>query len=127
MTLDGIGFPPGPIGPVGPTGPKAGTPATRTTGPAFGDVFDAKAKEIKISAHAQARLKSRGIDLDEARMARLTEAVDRAARKGARESLVLMEDLAVIVSVKNRTVITAVDGASLKESVFTNIDSAVIA
>jgi len=35
--------------------------------------------------------------------------------------------LALIVSIKNRTVITAVDGQSLKENVFTNIDSAVIA
>ncbi len=126
MSFEGIGFPPGPIGPVGPQGPKPGTPVTRSTGPAFGDVFDAKNRELKISAHAQARLKSRGIELNEARMAKLTEAVDRAASKGAKESLVLMEDLAVIVSVKNRTVITAVDGASLKENVFTNIDSAVI-
>ena len=126
MSFEGIGFPPGPIGPVGPTGPKPGVSVTRSTGPAFGEFFDAKTKEIKISAHAQARLKSRGIDLNEARMAKLTEAVDRAASKGAKESLVLMEDLAVIVSVKNRTVITAVDGASLKENVCTNIDSAVI-
>ena len=126
MSLEGIGFPRGPIGPVGPTGPKPGTSATRSTGPGFGDVFDTKSREIKISAHAQARLSSRGIDLNEARMAKLTEAVDRAAAKGAKESLVLMEDLAVIVSVKNRTVITAVDEASLKENVFTNIDSAVI-
>lgn len=127
MTLEGIGFPPGPIGPIGPGGSKSGTPVARTTGPAFGEVFDAKHQEIRISAHAQARLSSRGIDLDAARMAKLTEAVNRAASKGAKESLVLMEDLAVIVSVKNRTVITAVDGASLKENVFTNIDSAVIA
>lgn len=126
MSMDGVGFPLGPIGPVGPTGPRTGTTVSRTTGPGFGEVFDAKSREIKISAHAQARLRSRGIDLDEARMARLTEAVDRAAHKGAKESLVLMEDLAVIVSVRNRTVITAVDGASLKENVFTNIDSAVI-
>lgn len=126
MSMDGVGFPLGPIGPVGPTGPRSGTPVSRTTGPGFGEVFDAKSREIKVSAHAQARLKSRGIDLNEARMAKLTEAVDRAASKGAKESLVLMEDLAVIVSVRNRTVITAVDGASLKENVFTNIDSAVI-
>ncbi len=127
MSLDGIGFPSGPMGPVGPGGPKPGSSVARTTGPAFGDFFDSKSREIKISAHAQARLKSRGIDLDPARMAKLMEAVDRAASKGAKESLVLMDDLAVIVSVKNRTVITAVDGASLKDNVFTNIDSAVIA
>jgi flagellar operon protein len=52
--------------------------------------------------------------------------VDRAAAKGARESLVMMDDVALVVSVKNRTVITAVDRAHLKDNVFTNIDSAVI-
>ena len=52
--------------------------------------------------------------------------LQRLEKKGARDSLVLMQDLALVVSVKNNTVITAVDGESLKENVFTNIDSAVI-
>ena len=60
-------------------------------------------------------------------MQKLQQAVGKAAQKGARESLVLMQpDLAFVVSVRNRTVITAVDGDSMKENVFTNIDSAVI-
>jgi flagellar operon protein len=59
-------------------------------------------------------------------MKQLQEAVGRARAKGARESLVLMGELALVVSVKNNTVITAVDGANLRENVFTNIDSAVI-
>jgi flagellar operon protein len=53
--------------------------------------------------------------------------VDRAAAKGAGSSLVLMDGLALIVSVPKRVVITAVDEAGAKEGVFTNIDSAVIA
>jgi len=52
--------------------------------------------------------------------------VSKAAAKGARESLILLDDKAFVVSVRNRTVITAVDGEHLKENVFTNIDSAVI-
>jgi flagellar operon protein len=59
-------------------------------------------------------------------MKQLQEAVNRARAKGARESLVLMGELALVVSVKNNTVITAVDGANMRENVFTNIDSAVI-
>ena len=59
-------------------------------------------------------------------MALLKDAVNKAEAKGAKESLILMDQLALVVSVKNRTVITAVDGASLKDNVFTNIDSAVI-
>lgn len=81
---------------------------------------------LKISNHAQMRMNMRNISLDDAQMAKLSDAVDRAEQKGVRESLILMNDLAFVVSVKNRTVITAVDGPSIKENVFTNIDGAVI-
>jgi flagellar operon protein len=52
--------------------------------------------------------------------------IEKAAQKGAKESLVMIDDIALVVSVRNRTVITAVDQQHLKENVFTNIDSAVI-
>jgi flagellar operon protein len=65
--------------------------------------------------------------MEGAQMNRLEDAVQRAADKGSRDALVLMDDLAMVVSVKNRTVITVVDKESLKQNVFTNIDSAVIA
>lgn len=81
---------------------------------------------VKFSSHAQKRLESRGIKLNEAELAGIRNAVEMASRKGSRESLFLLNDLALIVSIKNRTVITAVDGESRKENVFTNIDSAVI-
>ncbi len=82
---------------------------------------------LKFSAHAQSRLQSRQIAMEGAQMNRLEDAVQRAADKGSRDALVLMDDLAMVVSVKNRTVITVVDKESLKQNVFTNIDSAVIA
>lgn len=84
------------------------------------------ADRLKVSGHAQTRLASRDIQLDAEQWQRVLDGVDRAANKGARESLVLIDDVALLVSVKNRTVITAVDQANLKENVFTNIDSAVI-
>jgi len=52
--------------------------------------------------------------------------VEKARQKGGRETLILLGDVALVVSVVNRTVITAIDGESLKENVFTQIDSAVI-
>lgn len=79
-----------------------------------------------------ARLQTRNISLGPEDMNRLRDAVDRAEAKGAREALILMsgpsrdQDLAMVVSVKNRTVITAMEGDSMKDSVFTNIDSAVV-
>lgn len=100
----------------------------------FGSSFEtlfqqqlANDREIKFSAHALKRLETRNINLSQDDLTLLSHAVDRAESKGARESLVLMDQLALIVSIKNRTVITAVDGQSMKENVFTNIDSAVIA
>jgi flagellar operon protein len=81
---------------------------------------------IKFSAHALKRLESRQISLDNQDMVLLKEAVNKVEAKGAKESLILMDQMALVVSIKNRTVITAVDSNSLKENVFTNIDSAVI-
>ncbi len=85
-----------------------------------------KVGELKFSAHAQARMQSRGIELSPDQLVKLNEAVGRARDKGSKESLILTESAAFVVSVKNDTVITAVDRASLKEQVFTNIDSTVL-
>ncbi|MCC6404020.1 MAG: flagellar protein [Fimbriimonadaceae bacterium] len=84
------------------------------------------ADKLKVSGHAQTRLKSRQIELDSEAWNRVLEGVDRAAQKGAKESLVMVDDIALVVSVRNRTVITAVEKERLRENVFTNIDSAVI-
>jgi flagellar operon protein len=81
---------------------------------------------LKVSTHAATRMESRNIEMDASKWDRVMQGVDRAAQKGAKESLVLCDDVALVVSVKNRTVITAVEQAKLKENVFTNIDSAVI-
>ena len=81
---------------------------------------------LKFSAHARERLNMRNISLSPEDMARMNDAVNKAAAKGAKQSLLVMDHQAFIVSVTNRTVITALDGGSMKENVFTNIDSAVI-
>lgn len=82
--------------------------------------------EIKFSHHALERLQQRDIALTANNINSLQRAMDKAADKGARESLVLLDELAFVVSIKNRTVITAMDGEGMREHVFTNIDSAVI-
>jgi len=81
---------------------------------------------VKFSAHAQRRIASRNIEFGSDEAARLEQAVEKAANKGSRESLILMDDLALVVSVKNKVVITAVDANNRKENVFTNIDSVVL-
>lgn len=106
---------------------KSGLPTTGASKSAetFQDVFQQELG-VKFSQHALQRLESRDIKMGPAELTKLNNAVEKAARKGAKESLILMNDLALVVSVKNKTVITAVDGASMKDNVFTNIDSAVI-
>ncbi len=102
-------------------------PQAQAPGASFRDLLDsAIAQPVKLSGHAQERLAASRRQLSEADMTKIAQAVDRAAQKGSRDALILMRDLALVVSVKNRTVITAVDGDRVKENIFTNIDSAVV-
>ncbi|MGD8191018.1 TIGR02530 family flagellar biosynthesis protein [Brevibacillus ginsengisoli] len=83
-------------------------------------------KKLSFSQHALNRLHDRGIQLNEQELSRLEGAVQKAAAKGSKESLVVMDNVAYVINIANRKVITAVDDANMKESVFTNIDSAVL-
>ena len=103
--------------------PAVGAPM----GPQFADVLREKTQGVQFSGHAIQRVQRRGIEMGEPQLARLIEGVDRAAGKGARESVVFVDNTAFVVSVRNRMVITAVDRDHMKDHVFTNIDSAVIA
>lgn len=85
-----------------------------------------KSQPLSFSQHAKDRLRDRGIQLNESHLAKLEGAVFKAAGKGAKESLILMDNMAFVVSIVNRKVITAVDQGQLKDNVFTNIDSAIL-
>lgn len=84
----------------------------------------AQTGELRFSKHANDRLLSRNISLSPEQKERLTSGVDRASQKGIRDSLVMVDDMAFIVNVTNRTVITAVGDGD--DKVFTNIDGAII-
>lgn len=79
-----------------------------------------------ISNHAAERLKDRNIALNESDMNKINEGINKALEKGASESLILYKDVAFLASIKNRTIITAVDKENSKGNVFTNIDSVVL-
>ncbi|NCN28581.1 flagellar protein [bacterium] len=87
---------------------------------------DKAGPELKFSNHARKRLESRGIELSSDDVMKLQDAVKRAQDKGSKESLILSDKGAFVVSVKNGTVITAVDKGSMKENIFTNIDSTIM-
>jgi flagellar operon protein len=82
--------------------------------------------ELKFSKHATDRLASRDITLNGNQMERLTKGVESARDKGIKESLMVMDNISLIVNVENSTVITALDSEESKEHVFTNIDGAVL-
>lgn len=92
----------------------------------LGDALDGT-DSVKFSKHAQTRLESRNIELDEGDLKKLGGAVDAASTKGVQDSLILMNGLAFIVSVPDRMVVTAMSVGEASSGVFTNIDGAVIA
>ncbi|OAA89291.1 TIGR02530 family flagellar biosynthesis protein [Clostridium coskatii] len=79
-----------------------------------------------ISNHAAERLRSRNINLNENDMKNINSAINKAENKGCSESALLYKNSIFIISIKNRTVITALDKNSNSDNVFTNIDSLVI-
>lgn len=113
-----------PIGPVRPA-PRTGSGPAEGGRAGFAGTL-AKARQVRFSAHAQKRLASRNIRLDSRDLAHLARAADRAEAKGARDSLVLLNDLGLIVNVPSRTVVTALDDHRMQDGVFTDIDSTVI-
>lgn len=105
-----------------PNAPQQGASA----GPKFADILKSKLDGVRWSAHAAERIAARGITLTDADRNRIDAALQLARQKGSRNSLFLLKDVGLVVSVANRTVVTAIDKADLKERVFTDIDSTVI-
>jgi flagellar operon protein len=114
---------------VQPKGIPAGKNSIRSPGTSFEDIYQKEVDKhnlLKFSAHAKKRLDERKVNLDVQALQEINKAVQKAEAKGARDSLLLLGDLALIASIKNRTIVTAVDKENMREHVFTNIDSAVI-
>ena len=121
-------FIPNPVQPGRIDRPQQKPAAGQTTDSQFARVLDQKlpSQEVRFSQHAQDRLRARNINFSANDLANLEGAVNSVALKGGKESLVMMGDSALVVSIKNRTVVTAMDRIQMKGNVFTNIDSAVI-
>jgi flagellar operon protein len=98
--------------------------------PTFASVLARRTTGVQaptFSRHALDRVSRRGIQLDQSTLQRLAGGVSRAATKGSRAAVVFVDNTAFVVSVPNNTVVTAVGSEHMREHVFTNIDSAVIA
>lgn len=129
------------IGGIKPSSSPSISPAGLKDGPGFADTLKkitdqnsvggiqpqvGAEKALVFSKHAVERMQTRGIGMNPGRMERLDTAFTKAAEKGSKNTLVLMDDSAFIMSVKNKTIVTAMDKATLKENLFTNIDSTII-
>ena len=93
----------------------------------FKDIFSKKVnkEKVKFSKHAKKRISSRDINLGKEEFDKLIGGLEKAKNKGSKDSLIMVDEVAYVVSVENKTVITAIDDKNVKENVFTNIDSAV--
>jgi flagellar operon protein len=121
-----------PPNPAVQTGAPTGSSAAKSpaNGVSFADFLaqtQTQAQPIRFSNHAQKRLEVRNIALSDEGLSRLAKAVEKADQRGGRESLVMVDDLAFIVNVKQRLVVTAIDAQSRGDGVFTQIDSVVFA
>lgn len=117
-----------PVLPVAQPQPTKSKSSIQNQETSFSEVLQSQLQknQVQFSKHAKERMAARNIYLDSNQLKKLNQAVNSAANKGAKDSLVLFPHAALIVSVASRTVVTAIDERNLKDNVFTNIDSAVI-
>jgi flagellar operon protein len=95
----------------------------------FNKILDMQIKKedcFTISSHAAQRLNIRNIEFNDDDMKKINKGINMADSKGAKQSLILYKDMALITSIKNRTVITALDKNQSEGNVITNIDSVVM-
>jgi flagellar operon protein len=83
-----------------------------------------KSEGFTISNHAAERMEN--VKFDSRDMDKINEAINKARDKGSKNSLIVYKDVAMVTSIENRTVITAVEGSRAKDNVFTNIDSVIL-
>lgn len=114
--------------PLSPSRIKSNAPGNKER-QTFSEILNTKlgnASDIKFSAHAVRRLEERRVDMSDNALSRLSEGVQQLDAKGSVNSVILMDQTAFVVSVKNRTVVTAVDNGNAGSNIFTNIDSVAI-
>ena len=108
---------------------NVGTNAFKGSTVNFKDILNktiSKNASFVISNHAAERLQNRNISLNPADMNKINDGINKAEEKGSKECLILYKDVVLVTSIKNRTIITAMDKESSKGNVFTNIDSVVM-
>lgn len=95
----------------------------------FSSILQQKLQEkepLKFSKHANMRLETRNISLTSEQIHKLEQGIAKAEAKGIKESLVLMDNIALVVNIESKTVVTALDQNEARDHIFTNIDGALV-
>lgn len=92
----------------------------------FKEVLTTVSQQLKVSKHAQQRLDERDISINKSQWQVIGKKVDEARKKGVRDSLVILNNAALLVSAKNNTVITALDREEAATRIFTNINGTIL-
>lgn len=82
--------------------------------------------ELKVSKHAQQRLTERNISIDSNVWKTIESKINEAKQKGIKDSLVVTNDAALVVSTANQTVITAMNRKEASSHIFTNINGTIL-
>lgn len=93
----------------------------------FKDVLNSvvnKEESFTISKHAALRLNE--INFTEDDMKIIEKGFKIAKEKNSKNAVMIYKDTALIASIENKTIITAVNKERTKDNIFTNIDSVVI-
>ncbi|EHJ01477.1 flagellar operon protein [Clostridium sp. DL-VIII] len=83
-----------------------------------------KDEGFTVSKHAAMRLNN--INFTEEDMKEIQKGFEIAKDKNSKNTVMLYKDIALIASVENKTLITAVEKDRAKDNIFTNVDSVVI-
>lgn len=105
-----------------PTLSKAPTTSPKTS---FKDVL-VHVHPIKVSKHAQQRLHERNIHISDEQWQTISHKVKEAKQKGVNQSVVITNEVALLVSAKNNTVVTAMNREEAASKIFTNINGTIL-
>lgn len=91
----------------------------------FKEIFQ-NVNQVHISKHAKQRLVERNIHIDEQQWQKIHSKMNEAKQKGVTDSLVIMNNAALLVSTKNNTVVTAMSRDEADTKIFTNINGTIL-
>ena len=125
--INGQAYAVGNFGVIGNTQTKLNNTTNVKDKKDFKEVLDSvksKGAGFTVSKHAALRLNE--INFTEEDMKQIEKGFKIAKDKNSKNTVMLYKDVAIIASVENKTLITAVEKDRAKDNIFTNVDSVVI-